>query len=52
MDYLEEITENLLSFFMMAAGWMKVETRIEVWDDANVQSKLDGVQRNQTIYER
>ena len=47
MDYLEEITENLVSFFTMAAGWTKDKTRalIDVWGDANVQSKLDGVQR-------
>ena len=54
VDYIEEITENLLRFFTMAAGWTKDETwaLIKVWGDANVQSKLDGVQRNWTIYER
>ena len=38
MDYLEEITENLVSFFTMAAGWTKDKTRalINVWGDANV----------------
>ena len=53
MDYLdlEEITENLVSFFTMAAGWTKDETQalIKIRGDANVQSQLDGVQRNRTI---
>ena len=53
MDYLEEITENLLSFLTMAAEWTKDETQalIKVCGDNNVQSKLDDVQRNRTINE-
>ena len=37
----------------MAAGWRVDQTTalIELWSDANVQNKLDGVQRNRTIYE-
>ena len=43
MDYLEEITENRLSIFTMAAGWTKDETLalIKVWGDANVQCQLN-----------
>ena len=40
----------------MAAGtgWSTRETEalIEVWGNANVQSKLDGVQRNRAIFEK
>ena len=38
----------------MAAGWSIEETRalVCVWGQENVQSELDGVQRNRTIYER
>ena len=38
----------------MASGWNTDETRalLSVWGAANVQSKLDGVVRNRTIYER
>ena len=49
----------VLSYFRvqvdeMAGGWSDEATRalIEVWGDTNVQSQLDGFQRNQTIYER
>ena len=38
----------------MASGWSYEETRalIGVWGQADVQSQLDGVQRNRTIYEK
>ena len=38
----------------MVAGWSTDKTRslIELWGDANVQNVLDGVQRNQTIYDK
>lgn len=38
----------------MAAGWTTEETRalVSIWGQENVQSELDGVQRNRTIYER
>ena len=36
------------------AEWSVQETRslLGIWGDADVQSKLDGVVRNRTIYER
>ena len=38
----------------MAAGWRVEETRalVSLWGQANVQSELDIVVRNRTIYER
>ena len=38
----------------MAAGWSAEETRalVGVWGQENVQSELDGVTRNRTVFER
>ena len=38
----------------MAAGWSAEETRalVGVWGQQNVQSELDGVTRNRTVFER
>ena len=38
----------------MAAGWSTEATRalVSVWSQENVQSELDGVSRNRTIFER
>ena len=38
----------------MSSGWTTEETRalVGVWGQANVQSKLDGVTRNRSIYAR
>ena len=38
----------------MASGWTAEMTRalVSVWGQANVQSELDGVVRNRTIFER
>lgn len=38
----------------MAAGWSSEETRalVSVWGQANVQSQLDGVARNRTVFEQ
>ena len=38
----------------MAAGWSVDETRalLGIWGDADVQSKLDGVVRNRTVYQK
>ena len=38
----------------MAAGWFVDETRalLGIWGDADVQSKLDGVARNRTVYQK
>ena len=37
----------------MAAGWTTEETRalVSVWGQANVQSELDGVTRNRSVFE-
>ena len=39
--------------FAMAGGWTAEITRalVSVWDQANVQSELDGVVRNRRIFE-
>ena len=38
----------------MASGWRAEATRalVSVWGQANVQSELDGVTRNRTVFER
>ena len=38
----------------MASGWTSDETRalLGVWGESDVQSKLDGVSRNRTIFEK
>ena len=38
----------------MAAGWSAEETRalVGVWGQENVQSELDGVTRNRTVFDR
>ena len=38
----------------MSAGWTTEETRalVGVWGQANVQSELDGVTQNRSIYAR
>ena len=38
----------------MATGWSTEATRdlVSVWSQKNVQSELDGVSRNRTIFER
>ena len=38
----------------MASGWTAEMTRalVSVWGQANVQSELDGVVRNRTIFEK
>ena len=38
----------------MAPGWSTEATRalVSVWSQENVQSELDGVSRNRTIFER
>ena len=37
----------------MAAGWSHEETRalVSVWSQSNVQSQLDAVSRNRSVYE-
>ena len=39
---------------LMAACWTTEETRalVSIWAQENVQSELDGVQKNRKIYER
>ena len=39
---------------MAGAGWSAEETKalISLWGQANVQSQLDGVTRNRSIYEK
>ena len=38
----------------MAAGWSVQETRVlvSIWEEADVQSQLDGVVRNKVVYEK
>ena len=38
----------------MAAGWSTEETRtfLGIWGAADVQAQLDGIVRNQAIYEK
>ena len=38
----------------MAAGWSKEQTKalVGIWGEENIQSALDGVVRNKTIYQK
>ncbi len=38
----------------MAAGWSAEETNalVRIWGEADIQSQLDGVARNQSVFEK
>ena len=47
----EHVTIQIVNF-EMAGGWTAEETKalLEIWGDSTVQSQLDGVVGNKTIY--